>query len=99
MDDANAVAAACDTHTPSEMAAKEFQRAGFDIKELSIVAKDYQTGEQVARDKVGAFWESLWDLSVGAANFCIPGLGAALVAGPLVAWIVSTLSGTWWWEV
>jgi hypothetical protein len=43
--------------------------------------------------KLGAFWGGLWGLLYGAAFFAIPGIGAVLVAGPLVAWIVGALEG------
>ena len=80
------------------------QRAGFDIKKLSIVGKDYHTEEHVvgyynAGDRMkywgkrGAFWGGIWGLLFGAAFFFVPGLGPVLVAGPLAAWIVSALEG------
>jgi len=80
------------------------QHAGFDMKRLSIVGKDYHTEEDVvgyynAGDrmeywgKLGAFWGGLWGLLFGSAFFLIPGIGPLVVAGPLVQVIVSVLEG------
>jgi hypothetical protein len=63
----NAVVGVYNTHTEAEAAVKELQHAGFDMKKLSIVGKDYQTEEHVigfynAGDRMkfwgkqGAFW-------------------------------------------
>lgn len=57
-------------HTQAEAAVKTLQNAGFDMKKISIIGKDYQTEEHVvgflnAGDrarifgKLGAFWGSL----------------------------------------
>ena len=43
MADTNAVIAVYDNHSAAEDAVKELQRAGFDIKNLSVVGKDYHT--------------------------------------------------------
>jgi hypothetical protein len=43
--------------------------------------------------KNGAFWGGVWGILFGSAFFAVPGLGPLLVAGPLVALIVSTLEG------
>jgi uncharacterized membrane protein len=104
MSDQNSVVAVYETHALAEAALKELQRAGFDMKKLSIVGKDYHTEEQVvgyynAGDRMkrwgasGAFWGGFWGLLFGSAFFAIPGLGPVLVAGPLVAWIVGALEG------
>jgi hypothetical protein len=93
-----------ETHPQAEAALKEMQRCGFDMKRLSIVGKDYHTEEQVigyynAGDRMkrwgksGAFWGGMWGLLFGSAFFAIPGIGPVLVAGPLVAWMLSALEG------
>jgi hypothetical protein len=100
----NAVVAIYKTHAAAEEAVKELQRSGFNLKQLSIVGKDYHTDEQVvgyynAGDRMkywgrmGAFWGGFWGLLFGSAFFAIPGIGPVLVAGPLVAWIVAGLEG------
>jgi len=104
MSEQNSVVAIYNTHTGAEEAVKELQRAGIDMHTLSIVGKDYHTDENVVGyyntgdrmkywGKVGAFWGGFWGLLFGSAFFAIPGLGAVLVAGPLVAWIVGALEG------
>jgi hypothetical protein len=104
MSDRNAVVAVYETHIQAEAKLKELQRSGFDMKQLSIVGKDYHTEETVvgyynAGDrmkrwgKTGAFWGGFWGLLFGSAFFMIPGLGPVLVAGPLVAWIIGALEG------
>jgi hypothetical protein len=104
MPDTNAVIAVYDTHVAAEKAVTELQRSGFDMKQLSLVGKDYHTDEQVvgyynAGDrmkywgKMGAFWGGLWGLLFGAAFFWVPGIGQILVAGPVAAWIVAGLEG------
>jgi uncharacterized membrane protein len=104
MTDTNAVIAVYDTHSAADEAVKELQKAGFDMKKLSVVGKDYHTEDHVvgyynAGDrmkhwgKFGAFWGGLWGLLFGAAFFWVPGIGPVLVGGPLVAWIVAALEG------
>lgn len=104
MEDTNATVAVFDTHSEAEDAVKELQKAGFDMKKLSVVGKDYHTEEHVvgyynAGDrmkhwgKLGAFWGGLWGLLFGAAFFWVPGIGPVLVGGPMVAWIIAALEG------
>jgi uncharacterized membrane protein len=104
MTDTNAVIAVYDTHSSADEAVKELQKAGFDMKKLSVVGKDYHTEDQVVGyynagermkhwGKFGAFWGGLWGLLFGAAFFWVPGIGPVLVGGPLVAWIVAALEG------
>jgi len=104
MSETNSVVAVYETHSQAEEAVKELQRSGFDMKQMSIVGKDYHTDEHVVGyyntgdrmkywGKMGAFWGGLWGMLFGAAFFVIPGIGPILVAGPLVAWIVGALEG------
>jgi uncharacterized membrane protein len=100
----SSVVAIYQTHEQAETAVKDLQEAGIDMKTLSIAAKDTHADEHVtgyynAGDrmkywgKMGAFWGGFWGLLFGSAAFMIPGLGALLVAGPLVGWIVAGLEG------
>jgi uncharacterized membrane protein len=100
----NAVVGIFNSHTEAEKSIKELQKAGFDMKKLSIVGKDYHTEEHVvgyynAGDrmkvwgKLGAFWGGFWGLLFGSALFVIPGIGPLIVFGPLVGWIVGALEG------
>jgi uncharacterized membrane protein len=100
----NAVVGIFDSHIKAETSIKELQRAGFDMKKLSIVGKDYHPEEHVvgyynAGDrmkvwgKLGAFWGGFWGLLFGSALFVIPGIGPLIVFGPLVGWIIGALEG------
>lgn len=91
-------------HSEAETAVKTLQAAGFDMKKLSIVGKDYHTEEHPIGyyntgdrmkywGKQGAFWGGLWGFLFGSAFFLIPGIGPLVVAGPLVTWIVGALEG------
>jgi hypothetical protein len=104
MSEQNSVVAIFGSHTGAEEAVKELQRAGIDMRSLSIIGKDYHTDQNVVGyyntgdrmkywGKIGAFWGGFWGLLFGSAFFAIPGLGAVLVAGPIVAWIVGALEG------
>jgi hypothetical protein len=92
------------SHTEAETAVKELQQAGFDMKKLSIVGRDYHTDEDVVGyyntgdrmkywGKLGAFWGGFWGLLFGSAFFFIPGVGPLLFAGPIVSYIVGALEG------
>ena len=98
----SSVVAIYKTHIEADAAVKELQKAGFDMKKLSIVGRDYHTDEEVvgyynAGDrmkhwgKLGAFWGGFWGLLFGSAFFIMPGIGPVLVGGPLVGWIVAAL--------
>ncbi len=98
------VVAIYDTHAEAEQTVRELQKSGFDMTKLSIVAKNphaeehvvgfYTTGDRIKHwGKTGAFWGTIWGMFAGAAFFALPGIGPVLVAGPLVAWIVSALEG------
>src|SRR5580698_7706498 len=100
----NSVVAIYKSHTEAEAAIKELQKSGFDMKQLSIVGRDYHTDEHVVGyyntgdrmkqwGKLGAFWGGIWGLLFGSAFFLIPGVGPLLIAGPLVGWIVGALEG------
>ena len=104
MSEKNSVVAIFNIHTEAEAAVKELQKAGFDMKKLSIVGKDYHSEEHVVGyyntgdrvkywGKLGAFWGGLWGFLFGSALFFIPGIGPIVVGGPLVAWIIGALEG------
>jgi hypothetical protein len=104
MTEHNAVVGIFNTHTEAETSIKELQLAGFDMKKLSIVGKDYHTEEHVVgyynagdRMKVwgkqGAFWGGFWGMLFGSALFVMPGVGPFFVFGPLAIWIVGALEG------
>ena len=90
------------SHLDAESAIKELEKSGYDMKQLSVVGKDYQTEENVVGyyntgdrmatwGKYGLFWGWIWGLLFGSAFLIIPGLGAVMVGGPLVSWIIGAL--------
>jgi hypothetical protein len=104
MSERNGVLAIYGTHNGAEEAVRRLQRAGVDMRSLSIVAKDFHSNQEVVGyynngermkywGKTGAFWGGCWGLLFGSGFFAIPGIGPVLVAGPLVAWIVGALEG------
>jgi hypothetical protein len=104
MERENVTASIFRTHEDAETAVKTLQRAGYEMKQLSIIGKDYHTEEHVtgyynAGDRIkywgknGAFWGAIWGWFFGAAFFFIPGMGPMLIAGPLVSAVVGALEG------
>lgn len=100
----NSVVGIFDTHTQAEEAVNELSKAGVNIKSISIVGRDqhseehvvgyYNTGERMMYwGAGGAFWGGLWGLLFGAGFFFVPGIGPLLIAGPLVAMLVSAVEG------
>lgn len=101
----DSVVAACDAHPEAGQAVQRLQKAGFDMRKLSIIGKSrdedkqitgtYCIGERVRYwGKAGAFWSGLWGMPGGSGAFSVPGMGSILVAGPLVASIVGALEQT-----
>jgi len=104
MSNANSVVAVFETHDQAEEAIRDLQQAGYNMKKLSIVGKDYHTEEHVVGyystcdrmsywGKMGALWGGFWGMLFGSAFFWIPGIGPILVGGPLVMLIVGGLEG------
>jgi len=92
------------THGHAEDTVKDLQKAGFDMRKLSIVGKGYHseehpvgfytTGDRMkAWGGIGAFWGGVWGLLVGGAFFWIPGVGPLAAAGPFVHMLVSGIEG------
>ena len=92
------------SHEGAEAGIKALQKAGLDMKCLSIVGKDFHTEEHAlgfytAGDRIkfwggrGAFWGTLWGMLFGSAFFVIPVLGPIVVMGPLVSFLVGALEG------
>lgn len=93
-----------DNHPQAESAVKALQRAGFDMKKLSIIGRDYHIEEHVvgflnAGDrakffgKLGAFWGGLMGMLFGSALFFVPVVGHVIVLGPLATTIFGGLQG------
>lgn len=93
-----------DTHADAEAAVRSLQAAGFDMKKISIIGKDYRTEEHVigylnAGDrakifgKYGALWGGLMGMLIGSAVLFVPLIGHLVVLGPLAAMLVTGLEG------
>lgn len=104
MKNENSCVAIYNTHEEAEQAVKDLQKAGFDMKKLSIVGKGYHTEEEplgyydvgdrvMFWGKQGAFWGGLWGLLMGAGFFWIPAFGPLVVAGPISSAIIGALEG------
>lgn len=100
----NVAVAVYEVHTQAEEAVRTLARAGFDMKAISIVGKDYHTEENVvgyfnAGDrakffgKLGAFWGGLAGVLLGSALMFIPVVGHLVVLGPLAATVAGGLQG------
>lgn len=93
-----------DSHDKAETAVKALQRAGFDMKKISIIGRDYHTEQHVigflnAGDrarifgKFGAFWGGLMGVLFGSAMLFVPVIGHVIVLGPLAAAVFGGLEG------
>jgi uncharacterized membrane protein len=100
----NMVVATFETHEAAEAAVKELQKAGFDMKKLSILGKGMENEQHVVGyynaperaafwGKYGAFWGGLFGLLFGSAMFMVPGIGPLFVLGPLAGWIMGGIEG------
>ena len=106
MDDktTNATVAVFTSHDQADAAIKALQKAGFDMHNLSIVGKDYQTDEHAVGyynlgdrvkfwGKKGAFWGGLAGILFSSAFLVIPLVGQIVVLGPLVSSLIGGLEG------
>lgn len=104
MNHTTGIIATYDTHVQAEDAVRELHRAGFRMKQLSIVGKGYRSEEYpigfyTLGDRmktwggVGAFWGALWGMLFGAAFFWLPGIGLLGAAGPFVHVLAGAIEG------
>ena len=104
MSKTSAAVAVYASHDDADAAIKALQKAGFDMKKLSIVGKDfrseehavgyYNTGDRVRFwGKTGAFWGGLVGILFSSAFLVIPVVGHIIVLGPLVSSIIGGLEG------
>ena len=100
----SSVVAVYPSHDAAEEAIKALDKAGIDMRHLSIVGRGFSTEEHAvgyytSGDRMamwggrGAFWGSLWGVLFGGAFFLIPAVGPLVVMGPLVAAILAALEG------
>lgn len=93
-----------DRHQDAEGAIRALQKAGFDMRQLSIVGRDYHTEEHAvgfynAGDRVkywgkqGAFWGSVFGILFAPAFFFIPGIGPILTGGLIGSILMGAVEG------
>lgn len=93
-----------DLHTQAEDAVKALQHAGFDMKKISIIARDYQKEEHIVGflnvgdrakifGKYGALWGGFMGILFGSAMMFIPVVGHIIVLGPLAATLFGAVEG------
>jgi hypothetical protein len=96
MEKADSVIAVFADHNAAETAVKKLAAAGFEMKNLGVVGKGYQTDEKVvafynAGDRIkfwgtrGAFWGGLWGMFFGGLFLTIPVAGHVVVLGYLAS--------------
>jgi len=101
--DSNCVAI-FDQHPDAELAIRELQHGGFDMKKLSIIGRDYLTEEHAvgfynAGDRVkywgrhGAFWGGIFGILFAPAFFWIPGIGPILTGGLIGSMLMGVVEG------
>ncbi len=87
-------------HPAAETAVKKLTAAGFEMKNLSVVGKGYQTDEKVVGfynmgdrikfwGKRGAFWGGFWGLFLGGLFMTIPVVGHVVVLGYLATILIA----------
>jgi hypothetical protein len=92
------------THVEAEDSIRLLSKAGFDMKNLSLVGKGYHTEEHpvgfyTVGDRMktwggmGAFWGGIWGFLFAPAVFFLPGIGLIAMAGPLVATLIGAVEG------
>ena len=92
------------SHEMAEAAVRALQRAGFDMRRLSIIGKNYHTEEHVVGyvntgerlkvyGKFGAFWGGLAGMLFGSALLFVPVIGHIVVLGPVAATLAGGLEG------
>ena len=93
-----------DSHGLAEDAVHKLAKAGFDMKTISIIGKDYHTEEHVVGyfntgdrvryfGKLGAFWGGMAGILFGSALMFVPVVGHVVVLGPIAAAIAGGLQG------
>lgn len=93
-----------ESHPQAEGAVHELAKAGFNMKTISILGRDYHSEEHVVGyfnvadrakffGKLGAFWGGLAGILFGSALMFVPVVGHIVVLGPLAATLAGGLQG------
>ena len=89
-------------HHAAESAVKKLAASGFEMKNLSVVGKGYQTEEKAIGfynigDRIkfwgarGAFWGGLWGLFFGGLFLAVPVVGHVVVLGYLATVLIGAI--------
>jgi hypothetical protein len=89
-------------HSAAESAVKKLAASGFEMKNLSVVGKGYQTEEKAigfynVGDRIkfwgarGAFWGGLWGLFFGGLFLAVPVVGHVVVLGYLATVLIGAI--------
>ena len=100
MEETDTVIAVFADHLAAEAAVKKLTASGFEMKQLSVVGKGYETEEKVVGfynvgdrikfwGKRGAFWGGFWGLFFGGLFMTIPLVGHVVVLGYLATVVIS----------
>ena len=98
----NSLVAVLRSHEQAGNAIRELHNNGYDMRNVSIVGRDYHTDEHFVGyynagkrkmhwGKLGADLGGYRGLLFGSALFRVPGLGPLVAAGPLVTCVVGAL--------
>ncbi|MBI1397207.1 MAG: DUF1269 domain-containing protein [Betaproteobacteria bacterium] len=100
----NLAVAVFDSHEKAEEAVRALNRAGIDMKTISIIGKDYHSEEHVIGyfnagerakffGKYGAFWGGLAGMLFGSALLFVPVVGHFILLGPIAATLAGGVEG------
>jgi uncharacterized membrane protein len=108
MSDKHAAVSTFPSHAEAEAAVLELQKAGFDMQNISIIGKDYETSEHVRgfltwKDTAkagagtagywGTFFGGLFGILTGVGLLFVPGVGPVIVAGPVAGVLAGWIEG------
>ncbi len=94
----------CVQGSPGEVyaAIRKLQKSGFDMKRVSIAAREHREEDQILSyylsgdhmrhwGEQGTLWTAVWGLLSSWGLFVFPVSGPVIVAGPLTEWIIAGL--------
>jgi hypothetical protein len=98
-DQRNAVINIYGSHSTTEAAVEELQKAKFDVTKLAIVSREYLDGYRAGGERMkfwawrGTFWGGLAGVLVSVNLLWVPGVRPLLVGGPLLNVILCVIQG------
>ena len=104
MQELNSIVAVYESPADAVQGVSDLRKAGFNMMKLSLAAKEYpdsehvigccSTGRQIKYwGKTGALLDESLAFWAAAALFLLPGLGPILMAGPLIAGVITNMEG------